>query len=334
LEKSNNLLIVINDILDFSKLEAGRLNLETIDFSLHQVIGAVASLLEPVARDKGIALDTVLNQAMPVWLNGDPNRIRQVLLNLTGNAIKFTETGSVRIEASHRDIADDLIELRIEVIDSGIGIAPEVRDILFKPFSQADNSVSRKYGGTGLGLAISRQLCTMMGGGIGVDAGSGGGSRFWFTLQCRRGEMPMVSAPSVQPAIEHHGGNLTILVAEDNFMIRKLIAKLMTKRGHLFDMAVNGQEAVAAVQHKRYDLVLMDMHMPEMDGLSATRLIRALAGPERLVPIIALTGDALVGQRENCLAAGMNDYLSKPFEPADFYAAIERWGFKETVLSP
>jgi PAS domain S-box-containing protein len=333
-ESTRNLLAVINDILDFSKLEAGRLDLETIDFNLGAVISGISSLLGATAHDKGLELETEFSDDMPTWLVGDPNRIRQVLLNLTGNAIKFTEKGSVRIAASHRALTGDLVEVRIDVVDSGVGIPPTVRDTLFNPFTQADSSVSRKYGGTGLGLAISKQLCVLMGGAIGVDGEPGSGSRFWFTLQCRRGEMPTVAAPSIQPAIACGSIGLTILVAEDNPMIGKLVGKLMSKRGHLADLVVNGKDAVAAVQLKHYDLVLMDMHMPEMDGMTATRTIRGLAGPERLVPIVALTGNALVGQREICIAAGMNDYLSKPFEPSDFYAMIERWGFVKTVFTP
>jgi PAS domain S-box-containing protein len=325
-ESTNNLLIVINDILDFSKLEAGKLALESIDFSLQQVIGGVDSLLGATARGKGLKLENSLTAEMPTWLNGDPNRIRQILLNLAGNAIKFTEHGSVRIKASHRDLAGEFVEIRIEVVDSGIGIPVNVQENLFSPFTQADNSVSRKYGGTGLGLAICRQLCAMMGGAIGVDSQPGRGSTFWFTVRCRRGVVPTVSAPPTQPVTESTGRKLKILVAEDNAMIRILIGKLLKKRGYVADMVVNGSEAVAAVGQTFYDLVLMDMHMPEMDGVSATLAIRGLTGPERLVPIIALTGNALVGQREICLAAGMNDYLSKPFEAADFYAVIDRWG--------
>jgi PAS domain S-box-containing protein len=324
-ESTNNLLIVINDILDFSKLEAGKLALETIDFSLQAVIGSVVSLLGNTASGKGLQLESSLIDDMPAWVRGDPNRIRQVLLNLAGNAIKFTEHGSIRIVASHRKLAGDVVELRVEVIDSGIGIAASIQENLFSPFSQADNSVSRKYGGSGLGLAISRQLCSMMGGAIGVESRPGHGSTFWFTVQCRLGEAPVLSAPPIQPVIENAGRKIKILVAEDNPMIRLLIAKLLKKRGLAADMVVNGKEAVAAAAREFYDLILMDMQMPEMDGISATAAIRGFDGSQRSVPIIALTGNALVGQRESCLAAGMNDYLSKPFEAPDFHAVIDRW---------
>jgi signal transduction histidine kinase/ActR/RegA family two-component response regulator len=325
-ESASDLLAVVNNILDFSKLEAGKLITESIDFSLEHLIDGVASLVGPKARGEDLRLEISLSDDMPAWLSGDPNRIRQILLNLTGNAIKFTERGSVRIMAAHRALAGGLIELRIEVIDSGIGISPDVQDRLFTAFTQADTSVSRKYGGSGLGLAICKQLCAAMGGAIGVDSVPGHGSTFWFTVQCKRGEAPTVSAPPVQPAFENAGRAFSILVADDNPMIRMLISTLLSKRGHRADLVCSGAEAVAAVQGKCYELVLMDMQMPEMDGISAAKAIRGLTGPERKVPIIALTGNALVGQREICLAAGMNDYLSKPFEPADFYAAIDRCG--------
>jgi PAS domain S-box-containing protein len=323
-DSTKNLLFVINDILDFSKLEAGKLAMESIDFNLREVIHGVVSLLGTAASSKGLRLESSLTTDTPAWVKGDPNRIRQVLLNLGGNAIKFTERGTVRIVESHRDLAADIVEFRIEVIDSGIGIPADVLKNLFSPFTQADNSTSRKYGGTGLGLAISRQLCVMMGGAIGVESEPGRGTTFWFTIQCRRGSMPTLSTPPIEP-IENSSRKLSILVAEDNPMIRVLISKLLKKRGHAVDMVINGREAVAAVMNKRHDLVLMDMHMPEMDGVAATIAIRALLGPQRLIPIIALTGNALVGQRESCLAAGMNDYLAKPFEASEFYAVIDRW---------
>jgi signal transduction histidine kinase/CheY-like chemotaxis protein len=325
-ESTNNLLKVINDILDFSKLEAGKLALESTDFSLQGVIGAVVSMLGVQAHGKGLRLESSLTDDMPVMLNGDPNRIRQVLLNLVGNAIKFTKQGSVRIVASYRELINEIVELRIEVIDTGIGIPAAAQENLFSPFTQADNSTSRQYGGTGLGLAISKQLCNAMDGAIGVDSEPDHGSTFWFTVQCRRGAMLAVSAPPLQPVIANPGRRLNILVAEDNPMIRVLISKLLKRRGHLADIVTNGKEAVAAIRDISYDLVLMDMDMPVMDGVSATKFIRKLGGPQRLIPIIALTGNALVGQRESCLAAGMSDYLSKPFEAVDLYALIDRWG--------
>jgi signal transduction histidine kinase/ActR/RegA family two-component response regulator len=327
-ESARNLLAVLNNILDFSKLEAGQLEPESIAFSVRHSINAVVLLMTPKANEQGLRLETSISDEMPAYLSGDPSRLGQILLNLVGNAIKFTETGSVEVVASHRVMADGLIELRVEVIDSGVGMTPEVQASLFSPFTQADSSVSRKYGGTGLGLAICRLLCRTMGGDIGIVSEVGKGSTVWFTLRCRPAEAPPeVVAPPLAPIVDLGScSKLSILVAEDNAIIRKLISKLLEKQGLQADFVGNGKDAVAAVGQKFYDLVLMDMQMPEMDGVSAARAIRALSGPERDVPIIALTANALVGQRESCLTAGMNDFLTKPIQPDALYAAIVRWG--------
>jgi len=322
-ESSDNLLSVINDILDFSKLEAGRLSSEMIDFDVAHLLSGTQSLLGAKALDKGLDLTVSLAPDLPQWLKGDPNRIRQVVLNLVNNAIKFTDHGLIRVRASHRALGDGGVELRVEVTDSGIGISQETQERLFNPFVQADTSISRKYGGSGLGLAICKQLCTMMGGGIGVDSVDGEGSTFWFAVRCDLGEPLAVESPALVPAA---GRSLKILVAEDSPIIATLISSLLKKQGFSKpDMVVNGKEAVAAVSRTSYDIVLMDVQMPEMDGISATRAIRSLNGPQRTVPIIALTANALVGQRENYLAAGMNDYVTKPIKPGTLFAAINRW---------
>jgi len=318
------LLAVINDILDFSKLEAGRLQPEAINFNLERLFGEIGLLLDNVVADKGLRLEISLADDMPKWLRGDPNRIRQVLLNLANNATKFAERGLIRIVASHAIASDGAVELHVKVIDEGIGIPAVVQARLFSPFTQADSSVSRKYGGTGLGLAICKQLCLMMDGQIGVESAPGCGSTFWFTVRCAQGFEPEI--PAVAARLETTSHALKILVAEDNALIQKLISKLLAKAGHSAEIVPNGAQAVIAVQRTNYDLVLMDMQMPELDGVSAARKIRQLDGPMRDVPIIALTGNALVGQRESCLAAGMNDYVSKPFEPEQLYAAINRLG--------
>jgi signal transduction histidine kinase/ActR/RegA family two-component response regulator len=330
---ARNLLTVVNDILDFSKLEAGQLTPEAIDFKLSHSIASVVALLGPKAQAQGLTLKTSLASGMPRVLNGDPSRISQILLNLVGNAIKFTEQGAVMITASHRVVQDDAIELRIEVTDTGVGIPGDVQASLFQPFTQADSSVSRKYGGTGLGLAICGRLCETMGGTVGVDSEVGFGSKFWFTVRCRAvGSAVELEAPPLAPAITADAvGALAILAVEDNAIIRTLISKLLARRGYRADLVNNGSEAVAAVQKHRYDLVLMDMQMPVMDGVTATKEIRALSGPERDIPIIALTANALVGQREICLAAGMNGFLTKPIQPDELYEAILRWSFVETM---
>ena len=323
---ARSLLTVVNNILDFSKLDAGQVALESIDFSIVDSLNGVVALLGPKARSESLELTTSIASSMPGYLNGDPGRIGQILLNLVGNAIKFTARGSVTIAASYQALQGDAIELRIEVSDTGIGIPDNVQTSLFRPFTQADTSVSRKYGGTGLGLAICRQLCLAMGGDVGVESKPGIGSKFWFTVRCRVGAAPEVASLPLALMSEAGAAALDILVAEDNDVIRNLILKLLARRGYRADVVCNGRLAVEAVQKKSYHLVLMDMQMPEMDGITAAKRIRNLSGPERVVPIVALTANALGGQREICLAAGMNDFLTKPIRPEALYEAIQHWG--------
>jgi two-component system, sensor histidine kinase len=326
-ESADLLLGVINDILDFSKLEAGRLSPECIDFDVKHLIEGVVSFLAAKSKDRKLELRSSLTPALPPYLKGDPNRVRQVLLNLVSNAIKFTDHGSVQINASHCDLEDGSVELCIEVVDSGIGMSAEVQKHIFDPFVQADTSISRKYGGSGLGLAICKQLCAMMGGGIGVESTPSTGSKFRFKVKCQPGRA-LIAMPA--PTVAIIDRPFEILVAEDSPIIATLISSLLHKRGFRPTMVVNGAEAVAAVSRKSYDIVLMDIQMPQMDGISATQAIRNLPGPERDVPIVALTANALVGQRETYLAAGMNDYVTKPIQPALLFAAIDRWALKDT----
>jgi light-regulated signal transduction histidine kinase (bacteriophytochrome)/ActR/RegA family two-component response regulator len=323
-ECSRNLLAVVNNILDFSKFDAGRIVLETIDFSITDSLDRIVALLGPKARKEGLELTTSIAEGMPDWLRGDPGRIGQILLNLVGNAVKFTKMGSIAIAASHRMIPGGTVDLRIEVSDTGVGIPPEAQKSLFTPFTQADASVSRKYGGTGLGLAICRQLCQAMGGEIGIESRFGHGSTFWFTVQCQIGQ-PKVAAPPLATTTEADAAGLDILVAEDNDIIRKLISKLLARRGYQADLVCDGRQALEAVQKKSYRLVLMDMMMPEMDGIAATMAIRNLTGLERTVPIVALTANALAGQSEICFAAGMNGFLTKPIQPDELYEAVRCW---------
>ena len=323
---AQNLLAVVNDILDFSKLEAGQVKLEAIDFNLEDSINGVAALLGPKARGQGLALNISLAEDLPRFIKGDPSRLAQVLLNLVGNALKFTEAGWVTIAASHRILHDEAIELCIEVVDTGVGIPLEAQKSLFNPFTQADTSVSRKYGGTGLGLAICKRLCETMGGTIDIESVPGHGSKFWFTMRCGVGSEPEVAAPPLVPTTRTDAEAIDILVAEDNDIMRTLISKLLARRGYQADLVCDGREAVEAVQKKHYDLVLMDMQMPQMDGITAARLIRGLSGPQREVPIIALTANALAGQRNVCLEAGMNGFLTKPIQPDALYETIKQWG--------
>jgi two-component system, sensor histidine kinase len=323
---ADSLLGILNDILDFSKLEAKRMALESIDFNLEDVIAGATQLLEPRARGKGLTLTAEIAPDAPRSLNGDPGRLRQVLLNLTGNAIKFTDRGSVRIVVTHRPLDGDKIELNIAVIDTGAGIAPEVQDRLFTRFTQADSSISRRFGGTGLGLAICKELCELMGGKIGVESAPGRGSTFWFTLRCARGAATVEAARGASAPFDTEAPRaLDILVAEDNEINRMLVSALLARLGHRIELVGDGRAAVAAVERRAWDLVLMDVQMPEMDGVAATRAIRALSAPANAVPIIALTANALAEHRAEYLAAGMNDYLTKPIQPEALEAALARW---------
>lgn len=330
-ESADLLLQVINDILDFSKLEAGRLTPECIDFDVRHLVESAAAFMGEKATKRGLDLRTTLSSDVPIYLKGDPTRIRQVLLNLVANAIKFTEHGAVQLSASCQYCDDGSLKFCMEVADSGIGMSPEVQANVFDAFIQADTSISRKYGGSGLGLAICKQLCTMMGGDIGVESTFGEGSRFWFKVSCQTGERPALQS---EAAIAPIGRPVEILVAEDSPIIATLIASLLTKQGFHPTMVVNGAEAVSAVSQRSYDIVLMDVQMPEMDGISATKAIRARTGPECDVPIIALTANALVGQRETYLAAGMNDYITKPIQPPLLFAAINRWILRQADAPP
>lgn len=321
-ESSDGLLNVVNDILDFSKLEAGRISPEFIEFDIVHLVKGVVSLMKSKAQAKGLDLTIAVPDELPPWLKGDRNRIRQVLLNLVNNAIKFTDVGRVGIEVSHRLLPDDQLELRIEVTDSGIGISPATQRQLFNPFVQADTSVSRKYGGSGLGLAICKQLCGIMDGAIGVDSDLGRGSKFWFTARCGIGSPRIADAPSLVPDLGH---SIKVLVAEDSPIIATLISSLLKKQNFEAHLVTNGRQAVAAVMKDAYDIILMDVNMPEMDGISATQAIRALPEPQSKLPIIALTANAIVGQREIYLAAGMNDYVTKPIQPNTLFQAIQRW---------
>ncbi|MGY3454443.1 ATP-binding protein [Bradyrhizobium sp. USDA 4353] len=330
-ESAELLLEVINDILDFSKLEAGRLQSECIDFDVPNLVESAASFMGEKARKRSLDLTVSLAPGLPRFLKGDPTRIRQVMLNLTANAIKFTEQGSIELRAAHHEQGDGAIVLRIEVIDTGIGMSAEIQAQIFDPFVQADTSISRKYGGSGLGLAICKQLCAIMGGSIGVDSEPGRGSRFWFEAMCQPGEEPLLQGEPVMLSADRP---LEILVAEDSPIIATLIHSLLVKQGYRPTMVDNGVKAVAAVSEKHYDLVLMDVQMPEMDGISATQAIRQLPGAERHVPIIALTANALVGQRETYLAAGMNDYVTKPIQPPLLFDAIRRWALPQYADAP
>jgi PAS domain S-box-containing protein len=330
LDSGKLLLTILNDILDYSKLEAGKLDIEMVDFDLKHETEAVVALLGSRAGEKGIALDLKIADGVPRWLKGDPTRLRQVLLNLGGNAVKFTEQGhvSIRISSRGRD-AEGRTRLRVSVTDTGVGISESARAKLFASFSQADSSITRRFGGTGLGLAIAKRIVTLMGGDIGVDSTLGQGSTFWFTVALAEGAEPR-DAPSEDGAPQVR--SLNILMAEDNVVNQKVAVGLLKERRHRVKVVENGYLAVSEAMANDYDLILMDMHMPEMGGLEATRLIRILPGTRGRVPIVALTASASPESIERNLAAGMNDFVAKPIDPAALDGALLRiFGAVETL---
>jgi signal transduction histidine kinase/ActR/RegA family two-component response regulator len=321
-DSAGSLLTVINDVLDHSRLEAGRVELEATPFSPRQVIEQSVALLAEGTTGKGISLVVDVADDAPATVVGDPTRLRQVLFNLIGNAIKFTEAGEIRVALTHRAEADGTVALDVTVRDTGIGIPAEAQARLFDRYTQADASTTRRYGGTGLGLAISRQLVELMGGTIGVESEPGRGSLFWFTI--RYAHASEAAATDLARPENRPVSPARILVVEDNGVNQLLVGRLLGQFGHSVDMVTTGSEAIEALGAKDYDLVLMDIYLPGMDGVTATRAIRQMATAAGQVPIVALTANAMPGDRETYLAAGMTDYVAKPIDPAALFAAIRR----------
>lgn len=324
---ANSLLGVINDILDFSKIEAGKLNLEIIEFDLERTIRDSVKTVEFLARRKNLPLMLDLSDVPSKVLRGDPGRIGQILINLINNAVKFTLEGRIILKVIRKP--ND--RYRFEIKDTGIGIDQKVIHKIFEPFDQADMSTTRKFGGTGLGLSISKNLVEMMDGQIGVNSILGKGSTFWFEIALPEGEAAVEELRrknSVHSDSETKG--FRILLAEDNHINQMIAVKQLEKLGCYCDTVGNGKEAIEALRNISYDLVLMDCQMPEMDGYEATRQIRAMNEEFSEIPIVAMTANAMKGDREKCLEAGMNDYVTKPIAVGDLSAVIETWAQKSS----
>ncbi len=329
---ADSLLSIINDILDFSKIEAGKMSIEKVDFDLNETVKNSIILLQPRVKDKGLVLNYLIHEDVNPRIVGDPTRLRQILLNLLNNAVKFTNQGEVFLEIERLGEKDGNVELRFSVRDTGIGMPEEVRKKLFQSFTQADISTTRRFGGTGLGLAICRKLVELMGGSINVTSSPGKGSTFYFTLSFAKQKTHDLtvdgeSSGNVRPvAFSAAPGGVRVLLAEDNKINQLVGVKQLQKLGCPVDVVGNGLEAVEAWKRNKYGVILMDCQMPEMDGFAATRKIRELEAEQNLPPtrIIALTASVMKEDHELCLAAGMDDFISKPVDTDELKRALEK----------
>jgi len=346
MQNGNGLLVLINDILDLSKIEAGRLELEHIEFNIQNLLHSIESSFSIKIKEKGIDYITVLDSRVPVHVYGDPVRMRQVLTNLIGNAVKFTSQGTIRITVELEEENDDNLVLRFLVSDTGPGIAKENIPKLFQPFSQVDPSTTRRFGGTGLGLSISKELVTLMGGAIGVNSNEGEGAHFWFTVSLKSiraiesiSQTDDFSGIKIshksndkkdrQKNLIHRfkGQQVRILLVEDNETNQVVALEILKKLGLTIDIASSGTEALKILESREFDMVFMDIQMPQMDGYETTKHIREKLSPvaNPTIPIIAMTAHAMKGDREKCLTAGMDDYITKPLIPAQLVDVIEKW---------
>ena len=329
------LLAIVNDILDFSKVEAGRMELERHPFRIAASIDDAIAIVASSASAKSLTLRTAIDVNVPEWSMGDEGRVRQVLLNLLTNAVKFTESGAIMVHARSETSTDERERIRFSVTDTGIGIASDLQHRLFKKFSQADSSVGRQHGGTGLGLAICKQLVELMDGQIGIHSDLGQGSTFWFTAS-----LPAASAPTAdqqaaaeplaappQATCEAPPGarKPRILVVDDIETNCEIVEAYLRDNGYEVATVCSGADAIRVLQSERYDVVLMDVQMPEMDGVAATKFIRALPAPVKDIPIIAMTGHVLPQHVRSLLEAGMNDHVAKPIERVKLYNSVQRW---------
>ncbi len=318
---TEGLLAVINDILDYSKLEVGSVKLSNQRFSPRTVLEGAVLLLEGQAERKGLELNMDISEEVPETMIGDAARFRQVLLNLIGNAVKFTEAGKVEVRMGHHALGPEESQLNVTVRDTGVGIERELQKQLFKQFFQGDASVSRRYGGAGLGLAISKQLVELMGGAMDVTSEPGKGSAFRFSVRYKA-DLSAGAQLARASAAAREASRLRILVAEDNETNRFHLQHLLGRAGHQVDVVENGVMAIAAAEKSTYDLILMDIFMPEMDGTMAAQTIRKMQGPSSGSPIVAITANAMVGDREHYLSKGMDEYVAKPIDPNTLFSAI------------
>jgi len=325
------LLRIVNDILDLSKIEAGKLDLESTPLNLHDAILDALGLQAVQAEQKGISLEHVIAPDVPTTVLGDPSRLRQILFNLVGNAVKFTETGGVTVDVSIVEQAEESLLLRAVVRDTGIGIDAETRPILFQPFTQADRSTTRRYGGTGLGLTICRRLIEQMGGEIGVESEPGKGSTFWFTVRVGRVPGATPARPGLVPTAqaaepERNGQVAQILVVDDSLINRLVVCRMLARLGYETTAVESGELALEALERSRFSLVLTDCYMPDMDGFTLTEEIRKR---DRSVAVVAMTADVLEETRARCLEAGMDDYLTKPLRVEQLARVVERFYARE-----
>ncbi len=342
-KSAESLLEIINDILDLSKIESGKMELEETEINLKNIIEEAIAIISAKAKEKGLVVLQKLEPETPVYLKGDSTRLRQIILNLLSNAVKFTHQGHILIEAKKLKEENETAVLQLSVKDTGIGIAKDKIQYLFKAFSQIDGSHTRKFGGTGLGLVISKEFISMMDGEIGVESEEGKGSNFYFTVKLKtrkdvkpvhpelkriydlKEESPALEITNKHEDLKQERKKFKLLLAEDNLINQKVALRILTEAGYNTEAVANGKEALDAIKNDSYDLILMDVQMPEMDGFTASGEIRKLNSDKNKIPIVAITAHALMGDKEKCLNAGMNDYLSKPIIGEQLIRIIDKW---------
>jgi CheY-like chemotaxis protein/nitrogen-specific signal transduction histidine kinase len=323
-QSARSLLTILNDILDFSKLDAGRFELDVAPFDLHDLVQSVAHGLQASASDKGLASGLDIGATCPRFVKGDATRIRQILTNLIDNALKFTSEGSVRLHVSARETSTSFM-LRFDVTDTGIGLDRADQERLFEPYTQGDCATASNYGGTGLGLSIAQRLVQLMDGEIGCESEVGQGSLFWFAIAAERAESGAQNSKTAREVQTPRRMQGHLLVVEDNAVNRMLIGAYLDEFGLTYEMVEAGASAIMALASNTYDLVLMDIMMPELDGMQTTQRIRLLHGPAAEVPIIALTAKAMKGDREKSVAAGASDYITKPVNVDQLLSLMRVW---------